>query len=913
VHGPWKRTYRGATHPPGRIGKYAVNNTLGANMKPLPLLAAVASLVAGIHPVEAQQQKVSAEAETAAAPANEVSEVIVTGTRRSDRTAVESSAPIDVLSGTDLASEATTNMLDTLSNAVPSFVVGQNSISDASSFVRSPSLRGLPGDEMLVMLNGKRMNRSALVQVFQGGETELSFGSQGPDLASIPSIAIKTLEILRDGASAQYGSDAIAGVLNYHFRDNPQGIEVTSRFGEYFPGHGYGKDGWDRTVAANIGLPLGSQGFFNISGEWAKNDQTVRNVTRPSALAFAENYPNLAADLPHYPGPVQQWGTPPSEATKLVANAGIKLDNGDEVYFFGNYANIQTNESFNYRLPKTVTDVTGATFGNHPAFNDIYLDPCTAAFTGCPTGGWIKDSNTFNFASIYPGGFTPRFYGLTQQFFGTVGYKGATSFGLNYDISGTTASNTLAVSLKTSINPSLGPLSPTSFYDGKFVQRESTFNVDLSYPWTVPGLASPLSIAGGFEWHDENYQQLLGDRASYIAGPYANQPLYSCAGTVCAPALDTTGHQIIATQSSASNGYGGISAAVDASQVNYAAYLDLEADVFKNLTVGLAGRQEHYDSFGSTTLGKFSVRWKIFDALALRGTISTGFHAPTPGQSNVETLSTTFIPGTATQVQIGTYPVTSSVAKYYGASTLRPEESNNYSAGIVLTPIDDLLVTVDWYDIEVRHRIGISQQFNVTEADIAKLSDLAYVGAGGTVQYFTNGFNTKTRGTDVVGTYRFDLGGLGRLATTLAYNYNKTDVTKYDPTVISPARIIDIQHYAPNSRANLTLDYQFGPLAAVLHENYYGTFRDENDYPGQLFSSQWTTDLDLAYTVWRNITVAVGGKNILNAYPDKIANSPTNKVYSQTGGLVDGEVYPRTGGPFGFNGAFWYLRLAARF
>ena len=882
-------------------------------MKPLPLLAALALMVAGIHPVTAQQASNSATA-SEAAPASEVSEVIVTGTRRTDRTVQDSSAPIDVLSGTDLASEATTNMLDTLSNAVPSFIVGQNSISDASSFVRSPSLRGLPGDEMLVMLNGKRMNRSALVQVYQGGETELSFGSQGPDLASIPSIAVKNLEILRDGASAQYGSDAIAGVLNFQFRDNPSGIELTSRMGEYFPGHGFPNDGWDRTVAGNIGLPLGSTGFFNVSAEFSKNEQTTRGVTRPSALAFAETYPNLAGDLPHYPGPVQQWGTPPSQAVKLVVNSGIKLDNGDQVYFFANYADIQTNESFNYRLPKTVTDVNGVTYANHPAFNDIYLDACTAhQFTGCPSGGYIQDSDTFNFASVYPGGFTPRFYGQTQEFFGTVGYKGTSDFGLNYDFSGSLASNSLAVSLKDSLNPSLGPQSPTSFNDGKFVQRETTFNVDLSYPWTVPGLASPLSIAGGLEWHDENYQQLLGDQPSYIAGQYAYQPLYNCAGTACTPALDATGNQIIATQSSASNGYGGISASVDASQINYSAYLDLEADVLKNLTLGLAGRQEHYDSFGSTTLGKFSARWKIIDAIALRGTISTGFHAPTPGQSNVETLSTTFIPGTATQVQIGTYPVTSAAAKYYGATTLRPEESDNFSGGIVLTPIEDLLLTIDAYDIEVRHRIGISQQFNVTAADIAKLPALAYIGAGGTVQYFTNGFNTKTKGVDIVGTYRFDLGGLGRLATTLAYNYNKTDVSQYDPTVISQARIIDIQHYAPNSRANLTLDYQFGPFAAVLHENYYGTFRDENDYPGQLFSASWTTDLDLAYTVWRNITVAVGGKNITNTFPDKVANSPSNTVYPTTGGLIDGEVYPRTGGPFGFNGAFWYLRLAAKF
>jgi iron complex outermembrane receptor protein len=569
--------------------------------------------------------------------------------------------------------------------------------------------------------------------------------------------------------------------------------------------------------------------------------------------------------------------------------------------------------------------VTGTTFSNHPSFNDIYLDACTSKYTGCPAGGYIKDSNTFNFASVYPGGFTPRFYGQTQQFFGAVGYKGTTGFGLNYDISGSLANNTLAVSLKNSINPSLGPLSPTRFYDGKFAQRETTFNVDLSYPLTVPGLASPLSIAGGLEWHDENYQQLLGDLPSYQAGPYTSQPLYTCAGTVCAPALDAKGNQIVATQTTASNGYGGISAPVDASQVNYAAYLDLEADVIQNLTLGLAGRQEHYESFGSTTLGKFSARWKIIEQLALRGTVSTGFHAPSPGQSNAQTLSTTFVTGTTNQVQIGTYPVTSPVAKYFGATTLRPEESNNYSFGAVITPIEQLVLTVDWYDIEVRHRIGISNSFTVTPADIAKLSDLAYVGPGGTVQYFTNGFNTKTKGIDVVGTYRFDLGAAGRFATTLAYNYNKSDVTKIEnqlinikgvPTevpVINASRVTDIKYYAPNHRANLSLDYTWGPFAAVLHENYYGPFRDDFDYPGQLFSAKWTTDLDLSYNVWRNVTVAFGGKNITNTYPDKIASTATNLVYPQTGGLGDGQVYPRTGGPFGFNGAFYYFRLAAKF
>src|ERR1700674_2292397 len=753
-------------------------------MKIVRVVGSVAVLAVTLSVAAVAQRVDTAAADTSnAVSANELSEVIVTGTRRLDRTVAESSAPIDVITGKELENYPAASMLDTLSNLVPSFIVGQNSISDASSFVRSPSLRGLPADEMLVMLNGKRMNRSALVQVFQGGETELAFGSQGPDLASIPAISIKSLEILRDGASAQYGSDAIAGVLNFGFRDNSSGIEVTGRYGEYFPGGGYSRDGGDGQIAANIGLPLGGQGFVNLSVEWDKNQQTVRNVTRPAALAFAQTFPSLAPQLPHYPGPVQQWGTPPSEGIKALLNGGLKIDNGDQLYFFANYANIETNESFNYRLPKTASAAVNAVPpGPNPAFSDIYLDLCNpATMTGCPAGGFIQDSNTFNFSTFYPARFTPRFYGTTQQFFGALGYKGTTAGGLSYDVSGTTAQNSLAVSLKSSINPSLGPRSPENFNDGKFLQKETNFNVDMSYPWTVAGFASPISVAGGLEWRDEVYQQLLGDLASYVAGPYAFQPLYKCAGNACTPALttDSKGNiiQNVATQATSSNGYGGISTSIDAGQVSYAGYVDVEADVLKNLTLGIAGRYEDYASFGSTTLGKFQARFKAADWLSLAGTARTGFHAPTPGQSNVETLSTTFLPGSAgTQVQIGTYPVTSSVAKYYGATALRPEESTNLSAGIVLTPIQDMLVTLDGYSIKVRHRIGISQTFTVTQAFITQLPALSYVGPGGTVQYFTNGFDTKTNGADLVASYPFQLGAFGRLDTALAFNYNISHV-----------------------------------------------------------------------------------------------------------------------------------------
>ena len=358
---------------------------------------------------------------------------------------------------------------------------------------------------------------------------------------------------------------------------------------------------------------------------------------------------------------------------------------------------------------------------------------------------------------------------------------------------------------------------PPSFYIGKFQQQEANLNFDVTYPWEVDAFASPITVAAGLEWRHENYQQILGDTASFAAGPY----------TVPA-ALRLRRNDLHAAQSrpgrQAGNGCRitqgptalAVSApSVDASQRSYAAYVDLEADVLPRLTLGVAARIEDYSSFGSETVGKVQARFEINDAIALRATASTGFHAPSPGQSNVETVSTTFIPGTTTQVQIGTYRVTSAIAQYFGATTLEPEESTNLSVGIVLTPIDSLIITLDAYRIEVDDRIGISQQFTVTQADIDALADLAIVGVGGTVQYFTNGFDTETEGVDLVGTYEFQVGP-GRLLTTLAYNYNKSTVPTFDPLVITPARIVDIEHYAPNDRVNLNLDYNWDRLWVAL-------------------------------------------------------------------------------------------------
>jgi iron complex outermembrane receptor protein len=857
----------------------------------------------------------SAFAQTPKPPSATVSDpkapevIVVIGTRRLDRTVTNSASPVDVIGQAELKSQPTSNMLDTLKNIVPSFFVPQNTVSDASSFVRAPSLRGLPGDEVLVMLDGKRYNRSALVQVYNGGDTGLSFGSQGSDISALPSIAIDNLQVLREGATAQYGSDAIAGVLNYGLRHNSSGTEIQVRYGQY-QDHG---DGKSKMVALNQGFDLFGRGFVNISAEYDDDGQTSRGTTRPIALIFAAQNPGLVSSLPNAPGPVQNWGSSPSHGYKYVVNSALKVTDNSQIYLFANVARTDTNESFNFRSPisSTALDVNGQ---SHPisangSFNNVfYLTPCPAGNATCPAGGFVKDNNTFAFTSLYPAGFTPRFVGVTKEAYVTLGYKGQTTSGLHYDVSASTSRNALDLSMYNSLNASYGPATPTHFKFGNLVQTETDLNADLSYPIPVQAFASPVTLSGGGEWRKETYQQTAGDVASYAAGPYATaQQLYALTGTGTYTYAGATN-----AMSPAASGYGGTSpsAAGTWSQTSYAAYLGAEADVTQALSVGLAVREEHYDTFGGALVGKINALYKVNDYLSFRGTIGTGFHAPSPGQSNDEILTTNFVGGN--QVQTGTYPVGSAIAAYYKAKTLKPEKSRNYGAGFIVKPMENLNLTVDAYDIQVNDRIGISQNFDVTAADITAQPALAAVGLGGVVNYFTNGFDTSTKGVDFVGTYRFRTMRFGTFNLTVADNYNQSRVTSYDPAVISEAQIIDVARLAPANRGNIALAWFKDAWTVTARENMYSSWRDEVDYPGQVFGAKATTDLDVSY-VKGNYTISAGATNLFNTFPDKIANSASNPIYQLTHSTVDGQVYPRSGGPFGINGGFLYLRLTARY
>ena len=886
----------------------------------------------------------------ATAPVNP-DEIVITGTRRNDRTVTTSASPIDVISTAELNTQPTANLLDTVKNIVPSFYVPQNTISDASSFVRAPSLRGLPGDEVLVQINGKRFNRSALVQVYTGGDTALSFGSQSPDISAIPTIAIKNLQVLRDGATAQYGSDAIAGVMNFGLRNDRGGIEAQARYGQFYD-HGDTKldSGRSRQLSALAGVGFGANGFLDVAGEWYKDDGTSTGETRPIAVIFAQDHPSLANQLPNYPLPVQIWGNSPTHGWKGVVNAGVDFDSNSQLYATLLGAYNKADESFNYRSPISAPasdprtqDVNGVghDLSANAAFRwPFFLTPCPTGSLTCPAGGFVHDTNTFLFTELYPAGFTPRFIGITKERWGTAGWRGSNDSGLTWDVSATRAKNSLRLSMNQSLSPSFGPETQTSFQFGTLSQKETNANLDMTYPVNL-GLASPVTLAWGAEYRNEKYGSTPGDPQSYGAGPFAAPqalfdqispgvvaPTPNAPGTC--PAFDPTSgpNCVIPGRAPGASGYGGTSPTYAGSwrDWSWGIYGDVEADVTNALSMGVAGRYENYQSFGGSFVYKVNGLYKISPAISARATVGTGFHAPSPGQSHDAILTTNFVAGE--QVQTGTYPVDSPISRFFGATTLGPEKSHNYGAGLILKPAPTLTVTADGYIIKVKDRIGVSRTFHVTAADIAAQPELAAVGEGGDVNFFTNGFDTSTKGLDVVGTWRHDIFD-GKLTTTLAYNYNKSKVTKFDPGVISNAQRVDIAHLAPNHRATLSANFLRGPWTFNARENYYGWWKDLQDYPtaqnpappagdgefteGQKFGAKFTTDVDLSYTFMQRFTATVGAINVFNNHPDKIANSAFNPIFQLTGSTADGQVYPRLGGPFGINGGFWYVRLRVKY
>jgi iron complex outermembrane receptor protein len=601
---------------------------------------------------------------------------------------------------------------------------------------------------------------------------------------------------------------------------------------------------------------LGESGFISLAAEYNDDGGTFRNETRPAAVLFAEAHPEMADQLPNYPDPVQLFGNSPAEGWKSVVNFTYDVTEAAQVYAFGNFAHAKITESFNFRAPETFTavDTEGVvhTLGRNGAFaHPIYLTSCPTGNATCPAGGFVLDNNNFSFNEMYPAGFTPQFVGEKDQAFGVAGVKGNFSDNLTYDFSASLSKNELTMSMYDSLSPTYGPDTQDSFEFGALIQEETVVNSD--FVWSVDtGLPSPLTVGFGAEYREETYEATEGDEQSYGIGPYITQPLY----TQTSPgvyAFDST----VSMAFPGASGYGGTSpdAANAYKQHNYAAYVSVEADLTESFSVGVAGRFEDYNTFGSTTVGKVNALWEITPTFSLRGTVGTGFHAPSPGQSNVQILTTAFTNGV--QVQTGTYPVTNPIAQYFGATALKPEESTNFGLGFVFEPLENLTVTLDAYRIEVSDRIGLSQTYSVTAADIAAEPALLAVGEGGDVQYPTSAYDSRTTGLDFVGTYSSSLGS-GSLDLSLAYNYNDTEVTAYDADIIGDAQRADIEGTIPKHRGTLAASYAIGDFTLSVRENYYSSFSLEQEFPGQTFGSKFTTDLEASYTFDDSYMVAAG-------------------------------------------------------
>jgi iron complex outermembrane receptor protein len=857
------------------------------NRQSLSLRLAVAAALAGAVSASLAPPVFAAE--------ENLEEVMVLGSRRT--TAVtDSVAPVDVISGDDFTRLGSPEMDNVLRTLVPSYNVSQQPINDESTLVRPANLRGLPPDNTLVLVNGKRRHRAGVITFLGDG---VSDGAQGPDVAPIPSIAIKRVEVLRDGAAAQYGSDAIAGVINFQLKDAPDGVDAEVKYGTYYAG-----DGTTLLAAGNVGLPLGSSGFVNLSGEYNEADPTSRSVQRDDAAEL------IAAGNTAVPTPAAQiWGQPEiKDSIKFYVNGGFDLSESMTIYAFGNYATREIDGGFYYRPPGgtggrnavytrgtggptiLVGDLNPTNGIACPTINNRPGGPDPAALAVVSPGGALNNE-CFVFNELFPGGFTPRFGGEIEDQSLVAGLRGEFGGGLRYDVSAGYGSSEVTYKIRNTVNASLGPNTPTSFTPGTNHQTDTNFNIDMSYPWAIGIFASPLNVAFGFEYREEEFEVVKGDLASYQIGPLAPQGF-----------------------SSGSNGYSGFGPQSEGtfSRDNIAFYVDLETDVTENLVLGAAVRWEDFSDFGTTTNGKLSARYNVSDNLAFRGTVSTGFRAPTPGQANIVRTITQIVNNILTETGVlpPTNPIAQSLATVAsgGAATakpLEPEESFNWTIGTTFNA-GDLAVTIDYFSVDLEDRIALSSFINIDRTDPQQAAILAVLNAAGVpgattlaaFQFFTNDFETTTQGIDIVATYPFELAG-GDSTVSLAFNWTDTEL-KEITALADATRKIQLEDQLPSYRAILTGTHVTGPWRFLARASYYDSIIVPLDagpgFDGE-YGAEILVDLEAAYTFADRYTVTVGAQNVFDEYPDE------NPLAGSFGNLYSAQ------SPIGFNGGFWYARL----
>lgn len=816
----------------------------------------------------------------------EVEGIQIIGSRRMNRSPSDALAPLDIVNKQNLKSRGNSDIISTLSDIIPSYNVRQEAISDAGTMVRPANLRGLPSDSILILVNGKRRHRSGVIYEYISG---LNVGAHGVDLEPIPSIALKSVEVLRDGAAAQYGSDAIAGVINFRLENSVHVNRIEMRTGQYYEG-----DGAKFELSGITGTKIGDGGSANFSFEFSESDATSRGIQDPAVQSLIDN----GIDENDIQDPVVIWGAPEiTNNIKVFSNVEIYIGNTSQykqLYFFGNWAQRDIDGSFFYRNP----NIREGIFTNPNNGARLFFDTTDNNTGNCPIPTIPNDigdaesleavfsnPHCFAFNERFPGGFTPRFGGRVTDSSIAAGFRGAIGKSgpeLTYDISMVIGSNHIDYKLRDSVNASLGENSPRNFKLGSQVQTERVFNADFTYPVEV-GFESELNIAFGYQNHFEKFEVVAGESASYEKGPFSDN-----------------GEAI------GSNGFPGFSP--DTASINdrnsSAVYLDIETDITDEFSVSLAMRGEKIGELANTFDGKLSARLQVIDEIAIRSTLSTGFRAPTVGQSSLQRISTSnsIINGVVVQQRSQLVSALSPIATARSGGELEPEKATSFGFG-VLSAIGAVNVTLDYFYIEVDDRLSLFSS-EITPSDALLLTASKVSSDVTNIQYYANDFDSTTQGIDLVASLPFELAG-GKSLLSLAFNYTDTAlyVTNPKSPILNINTLKEREEGVPKTRSVLTYSHSKEELSAMVRINYYGRFYNAqfNDVSLiEIVNSMIVTDVEVSYEMTDSLVISLGAKNIFNAFPDE---------YSQgrTSGFL-GAIYPLNS-PAGFNGGHYYLRM----
>jgi iron complex outermembrane recepter protein len=829
-------------------------------MRRIKGLVLAGSFISCVTGVTAQAQQAGDES------GEDISQIIVTGTRVADRSALDTAVPVDVVRSETLANTGILEVSQALSTALPSFNFPRPGLSDGTDTIRPATLRGLSPDQTLVLLNSKRRHLSSLVNV----NATIGRGAAAVDLNTIPMSALQTIEVLRDGASAQYGSDAIAGVINVRLREAREGGELLLAYGQYDTSFETPRgaipagatwsapeniersrsDGGTTTISGWKGFELGATGFLTLAGEYKKQE-----ITRRDGYDFRQQYPLVNGAFDPREATFDRfdawYGEPEMKQYTGFVNAGIELGGGAKLYGWASYQSRDARSAGFFRR----------------ALDDR------------------------NIISIYPNGYLPIIAPDVTDYSGAVGTSW--SWGdWDMDSSVVYGKNKMEFTIENTLNRSLGPTSPTSFDAGGFEYDEGVFNFSGVHKVDVQWLASPLNVAAGLEARRESYAIFAGEPDSYRNG-----------GVLLPNGTPTQSGAQVFPGFRPSN-------AVDEDRNAVGAYIDLETNVTQKFLASVALRGEHYSDFGSNVSGKVSGRYDFTDAFALRGSVQNGFRAPSLQQQFFATTSTNFINGVP--FDITTFPATDPVARALGAQELDAEKSVNFSLGLVWR-IGIMSLTVDGYRINIDDRVVLSE--NLTQDNVrAYLQSLGFIGVGGG-RFFINGVDTHTTGVDAVLNLPIETDGRGRFDVTLTGNYNKTEVVKVpqttqlaalnpSPPLFDRINILSFEEGTPRTKFSAGLNWSLARYGATLRATRYGEVLDPGTTAAldATLGAKTVVDLEARLNI-ADFRFAIGADNLFDEYPDAFPiarNTTGNTPYSNYA-------------PFGRSGRFLYGRVSLSF